>query len=217
MKDKKIILIIHSNENECTKIGDKLSKHGYEIMCMVSQNQNAQVDLVICFEHEGVSIKRLRKSFSAPIIFVSAEKDESFIVKALDAGASDYFVLPFGRFEHLARIRVLLRDFSLANKQNDIFQVGELFINFPARKVRVSGENIHLTPIEFRIITLLAKNAGNVLTHEQLINEIWGPYNSDNLVIRVNMANIRRKLEPVPSEPRYILTDTGVGYRMALD
>jgi len=97
-----------------------------------------------------------------------------------------------------------------------IFCIDGFSIDFPARKVIADGRKIHLTPIEFRIVSLLAKNQGVVLTHEQIINEIWGPFNSDNLVLRVNMANIRRKIEANPSEPKYILTEMGVGYRMAL-
>ena len=165
---------------------------------------------------DGLSmIKNLRKTYKSPIILLSESDDESTIVDLFDAGASDVLALPFGRAEHLARIRAALR--FAHNEPSDppggVFTTAGLTIDYARRQVTVNDNPVHLTPNEFRIITLLTRNAGKVLTHDQIINEIWGPYNSDNLVLRVNMANIRRKIEANPAEPRYILTEVGVGYR----
>jgi len=159
-------------------------------------------------------IRNLRRYYEVPIIFLLESADESAIVDALDAGANDVLILPFGRAEHLARIRAALRHgSSTPSIKVGQFSAGGLTINYASRIVCVGDKHVHLTPIEFRIMTLLTLNAGKVLTHDQIINEIWGPYNSDNLVLRVNMANIRRKIEPNPAEPRYVLTEVGVGYR----
>ena len=164
-------------------------------------------------------IRNLRKTYEGPIIMLAQSYEERIIVNALDAGANDVLVLPFGRDEHLARIRAALRSGHSGKNgiPGGVFAVGGLMIDYARRLVTVDGRPVHLTPIEFRILTLLAKNAGNVWRHEEIINEIWGPFNSDNLVLRVNMANIRRKIEANPAEPRYIITDAGVGYRVAAE
>lgn len=162
-------------------------------------------------------IKNLRKHSAAPIIVLSESSEEHDIVTALDAGANDVLVLPFGRPEHHARIRAALRYGSNTPcVDSGGFTSSGLSVNYATRTVTVDGEKVHLTPIEFRIMTLLTINAGKVLTHDQIINEIWGPYNSDNLVLRVNMANIRRKIESNPAEPVYIVTEVGVGYKVVV-
>jgi len=161
-------------------------------------------------------IKNLRKNYEVPIVVLNESTDESAIVDALDAGANDVLTLPFGKPEHLARIRAVLRYSSkiLGYNRGGEFSAGGLTINYASRALYIDGKLIHLTPIEFRIISLLTLNAGKVMTHDQIINEIWGPYNTDNLVLRVNMANIRRKIETNPAEPKYVLTEVGVGYRV---
>lgn len=163
-------------------------------------------------------LSQLRKWFDSPILVVSARQKEQEKVAALDAGANDYITKPFGNQELLARIRTALRQYErMQNSRIQMeqeFSAGDLRINFARREVRVGDRQVHLTPIEYRIVVLLARNAGMVLTHEHILKEIWGPFSSDSQLLRVNMANIRRKIEPNPADPRYILTEVGVGYRM---
>ena len=141
-------------------------------------------------------------------------------VAALDLGADDYITKPFGTDELMARIRTALRhhDKVKAGNSSEKYQVEGLEIDFGKRLVMLEGQSIHLTQIEYKLITLLAKNAGKVLTYDHIMKEIWGPYaGDDNQILRVNMANIRRKLEKNPAEPKYIFTEVGVGYRMQED
>ncbi|MBP3307040.1 MAG: response regulator transcription factor [Anaerotignum sp.] len=168
---------------------------------------------------DGIEIlKKIREWSSTPVIVVSARGEESDKVEALDLGADDYIAKPFGTSELLARIRTALRH-SMKNSSNvtasDVFRTKGLIIDFDKRLVSVDGKDIHLTQIEFKIVSLLAKSAGRVLTYDFIITELWGPYAvKDNQILRVNMANIRRKLEKNPASPEYIFTEVGVGYRM---
>ena len=167
---------------------------------------------------DGIDVlTRLRSWSGVPVIVVSARGHEREKVEALDLGADDYITKPFGTHELLARIRTALRHSHKAGKKeaNSEFSVGELKIDYEKRLVLLSENAIHLTPIEYRILVLLSQNAGKVMTHDFIIREIWGPYTNENQALRVNMANIRRKLEANPGESRYILTEIGVGYRMA--
>lgn len=160
-------------------------------------------------------LKELRKWSSIPVIIVSARVNEEEKVEALDAGADDYITKPFGTSELLARIRTAIRHTSNNTIYNDKFSVKGLSIDFGKRLVVVDGKEVHLTQIEFKIVSLLAKSQGRVLTYDQIIAELWGPYAiKDNQILRVNMANIRRKIEKNPAEPQYIFTEVGVGYRM---
>jgi len=162
-------------------------------------------------------LKRLRAWSNVPVIVVSARGHEREKVEALDLGADDYITKPFGTIELLARIRTALRHSRRtdAKEAAGVFSVGDLKVDFEKRNVRLAGGDIHLTPIEYKILVMLARQAGKVLTHDTIIKEVWGPYTNENQSLRVNMANIRRKLEANPAEPRYILTEVGVGYRMA--
>ena len=168
---------------------------------------------------DGIEIlKKIREWSSTPVIVVSARGEESDKDEALDLGADDYIAKPFGTSELLARIRTALRH-SMKNSSNvtasDVFRTKGLMIDFDKRLVSVDGKDIHLTQIEFKIVSLLAKSAGRVLTYDFIITELWGPYAvKDNQILRVNMANIRRKLEKNPASPEYIFTEVGVGYRM---
>ena len=168
---------------------------------------------------DGIEIlKKIREWSSTPVIVVSARGEESDKVEALDLGADDYIAKPFGTSELLARIRTALRH-SMKNSSNvtasDVFRTKGLMIDYDKRLVSVDGKDIHLTQIEFKIVSLLAKSAGRVLTYDFIITELWGPYAvKDNQILRVNMANIRRKLEKNPASPEYIFTEVGVGYRM---
>ena len=157
-----------------------------------------------------------------PVIIISARDWESEKVKALDMGADDYVVKPFGVPELLARIRTTLRRADRINlsqgEQKDRYQVKDLVVDTARHQVFVGSEEIHFTQNEFKILELLCLHAGKVLTYDFILKHVWGPYEgSNNQILRVNMANIRRKLKENPSEPKYILTELGIGYRMLED
>jgi two-component system KDP operon response regulator KdpE len=166
----------------------------------------------------GMDIIRKVRSFShIPIIVVSAHDQDHDKVEALDAGADDYLTKPFSIKELLARIRVIFRHFDVTKKDiPSIYRVGDLEIDMEKHKVSLEGREIHFTPMEYEVLTLLVKNAGKVLTHKYILKEVWGSdLESDMQSVRVFMANIRRKLENNPTKPRYILTEVGIGYRFA--
>ena len=165
-------------------------------------------------------IKDIRKWSNIPIIVVSARDRENDKVTALDVGADDYITKPFGTSELLARIRTALRHkrttFDDEIKRTKKFDAKGLSIDFDKYEVTVNGRPVHFTNIEFKIIEILCKYSGKVLTYDYILKEIWGPFASeDNKTLRVNMANLRRKLEKNPAEPEYLFTEPGVGYRMA--
>ena len=168
---------------------------------------------------DGSEIIRSVRAWSRmPIIIISARSAEIDKASALDMGADDYLTKPFGTVELLARIRTALRHSAQivsAGPRETVYSRDGLTIDFDKRVVNLNGEDIHLTQIEYKLVSLLAKNAGKVLTYDFILKEIWGPYaDTDNQILRVNMANIRRKLESNPAEPHYIFTEIGVGYRM---
>lgn len=168
-------------------------------------------------DRDGVEFIRDLRSWSAlPILVLSARSREEDKVLALDAGADDYLVKPFGIAELLARVRVILRrQMRLADKavQTKI-RVGELIVDLELRTVERNNQYIHLTPIEYRLLSYLLANAGKVLTHRQLLRDVWGPSQVDNTPsLRVFMTHLRQKIENDPSRPEHLLTETGVGYR----
>ena len=166
---------------------------------------------------DGIDIlQQIREWSNIPVIVVSARTEEADKVKALDMGADDYIAKPFGTSELLARIRTALRHAQRSHTHTShLYEVGDLSIDFERRLVKVKGQEVHLTQIEYKLVCLLAQNAGRVMTYESIITKIWGPYaDNDNQILRVNMAHIRRKLEENPAEPQYIFTEIGVGYRM---
>ena len=169
---------------------------------------------------DGVEIIRKVRGWSnMPIIIVSARSEDSDKVGALDAGADDYLTKPFSVEELLARLRVALRrvryDSQRLKEESSIYVNGELKIDYAAGCVYVGEREVHLTPIEYKLLCLLAKNTGKVLTHNYILKEVWGnALASDTPSLRVFMATLRKKIEPVPSEPKYIQTHIGVGYRM---
>ena len=170
---------------------------------------------------DGVEVvKELRTWSSVPIIVLSARSQESDKVSALDAGTNDYLVKPFGVGELLARIRVALRHVSSAQngQEEGTFSVDELKVDMAHRKITVSGTEVHLTPIEYRLLTVLVKHAGKVLTHQLLLKEVWGPnYVERAHYLRIYMGILRHKLEKDPARPRFLLTEVGVGYRLAAE
>jgi len=164
---------------------------------------------------EGVEVtRRLREWSQMPIIILSVRNQEQDKIQALDTGADDYLTKPFGVGELLARIRVAMRRI-VTPEGNSTYSVGNLLVDLARHKVTLSEHEITLTPTEFDLIKVLAKNAGRVMTHKQLIHQVWGTaYEDEDRLLRVNIANLRRKLETNPSKPEYILTELGVGYRL---
>jgi two-component system, OmpR family, KDP operon response regulator KdpE len=163
-------------------------------------------------------LRQMREWLSAPVIILSARDQEQQKISALDNGADDYLTKPFSTGELLARIRVALRHSVGPSAALDFanFECGELKIDFSARKVTIGTSEEHLTPIEFKLLTVLVRNAGKVLTHRQLLKEVWGPQQlQETHYLRVFMANLRRKIEADPAQPRYLLTEQGIGYRFA--
>jgi two-component system, OmpR family, KDP operon response regulator KdpE len=167
---------------------------------------------------DGVDLaRRIREWSRVPIIVISARGREADKVAVLDAGADDYLTKPFGVAELLARIRVALRHAVQASSPQGvpILEIGPLRLDLARREVKVSGSEVHLTPLEYRLLAFLAQNAGKVLTHRQILKEVWGPpYVSEVQYLRVFMAQLRRKVEADPARPVLLLTEPGVGYRM---
>ncbi len=159
----------------------------------------------------------IRQWSPVPIIVLSARVDEQDKIKALDAGADDYLTKPFGVGELLARVRAAFR----RQGQDHIggaLEFGNVTVDFKMRLVRKSGQIVHLTPTEYRLLTILAVNAGRVMTGPQLLREVWGPSHSESgHYLRIYMGHLRQKLEDDPSQPKHLLTETAVGYRLALD
>jgi len=162
-------------------------------------------------------IRKLREWATAPIIVLSARDQEQVKIAALDLGADDYVTKPFGVNELLARMRAALRQAARlsAESPEPVFALGGLRVDLACRQVFVSEREIHLTPIEYKLLTTLVRYAGKVVTHRQLLKEVWGPLHvEEHQYLRVYMRQLRNKLEPSPAHPRYLLTELGVGYRL---
>lgn len=158
---------------------------------------------------------RLREWSQTPVIVISARGQETDKVGALDVGADDYLTKPFGTSELLARIRVALRHGDLGAVEDPLFTLGRWRVDLARRQVLVAGQEVHLTPLEYRLFTTLIRHAGRVVTHRQLLKEVWGGVaGAQPLYLRVYMAQLRHKLEEDPSRPRYLQTEPGVGYRL---
>ena len=170
---------------------------------------------------DGIEVtRRLREWNTRPIIVLSARGQERDKIAALDAGADDYVSKPFGVGELLARMRVALRHAAIGTQDagEPVFSVGELSVDLVRRHVQIAGREVHLTPIEYRLLTTLIRHAGKVMTHNQLLTDVWGPNQADQAhYLRVYAAQLRRKLEADPARPRYLLTEPGVGYRLAAE
>jgi two-component system, OmpR family, KDP operon response regulator KdpE len=161
-------------------------------------------------------LRRLREWLAAPVIVLSARDQESQKVQALDGGADDYVTKPFGMAELLARMRTALRHGTRIDEASPTYSVGDLTVDLAARHVIVRGQQVHLTPLEFKLLATLVKQAGKVLTHRFLLKEVWGPGHAEEThSLRVFMASLRRKLETDSAQPRYLLTEPGVGYRLS--
>ncbi|MES2553378.1 MAG: two-component system response regulator KdpE [Pseudomonadota bacterium] len=183
---------------------------------------NRKPDLVLLDlglpDGDGIDVvKSLRTWSTVPILILSARSDEQDKIAALDAGADDYLTKPFGVGELLARVRALLRRRMQAAEQASLATVGDLELDFSRRTVSRASEPIHLTPIEYRLLCALYASAGRVLTHRQLLREVWGPGHAEsNHYLRIFVGHLRQKIEADPAQPKHILTETGVGYRFNL-
>jgi two-component system KDP operon response regulator KdpE len=174
------------------------------------------LDLILP-DGSGVEVcTEVRRWSGLPIIVLSAVGDEREKVRALDAGADDYITKPFGTDELLARLRAALR--RVGEESEPRVRIGDLEIDLEARQVSRDGEPVHLTPIEFDVLRVLTQHRGKLVTHRQLLHEVWGPgFETETHYLRVHVAHIRAKIEPEPSRPRYVVTEPGVGYRLRDD
>jgi two-component system KDP operon response regulator KdpE len=166
---------------------------------------------------DGIEVlRRLREWTKVPVIILSVRDREDEKVKALDFGADDYVTKPFGIGELLARMRVALRK-SIQQTPEPVYKVDGLEVDLEHRRVFVQDKEVQLTATEYDLLRLLVQHAGKVLTHRQILQQIWGPaYIEQPHLLRVNISNLRRKIEPEPNRPRYILTELGVGYRLKM-
>lgn len=233
MEKKQRVLIVEDEKNIVDILRFNLRKEGYD----TQEAYDGEVGLALALQEapdlilldlmlpkmNGFEVcKRLRdQGRSTPVIIITAREAEKDKILGLDLGADDYITKPFGASELLARIRMALRHTQTMSQNAQIartgqFHSGGLTIDYNKYRVYVDGVDAQLTQGEYRIVALLGKYAGRVLTYDFLMKELWGPCSKgDNKILRVNMANIRRKIEKTPAQPKYIFTEVGVGYRMA--
>ena len=229
IRDK--ILIIEDEPTIANFMRAILEARDYEVMIVQSGAMASTLiashcpDLIILDlglpDMDGMQLlKAVRQWSKVPVVVVSARSHERDKVAALDAGADDYLTKPFGTEALLARIRTALRHTRTLTANDHLantgkFQTGVLLVDYDKHRVYVAGVDAKLTQNEYKLVALLGLHAGKVLTYDYLIKELWGPSaRSDNQILRVNMANIRRKIEKNPAQPEYIFTETGIGYRM---
>ncbi len=226
------ILVVEDDDSLRCFINGMLEKSGYDVI-NANTGSDAEIlasshcpDMIMLDlglpDKDGMEVlTNIRKWSSAPVIVVSSRQSEGSKVAALEAGADDYIEKPFGHNELVARVRVALRHVRSGGTNQSIafngkYCVGELVIDYEKFKVFVNGKDAELTQNEYRLVALLGQYAGRVLPYDFIIQKMWGPnVRGDNQILRVNMTNIRRKIESDPSHPRYIFTEIGVGYRMA--
>ena len=226
MSEKGLRVLVIDDEPQIRKLLKvSLGAHGYDVhesmsgMDSVVQAADIKPDLVILDlglpDIDGKEVvRRLREGSDVPILILTARDQEKEKIDALDAGADDYITKPFSMGELLARMRVSVRR-SAHVGEDPVIQCGDLSIDLAQRRVMVDAQEIKLTPTEYDIIKILAQNAGKVLTHRQLLKAVWGDtYSDDTHYIRVYIGQLRRKIEPNPTQPRYIITESGVGYRL---
>lgn len=230
IRDK--IIIVEDDPSICQFLTTTLTANAYDVV--LADTGKSALDIIASHcpdvilldlglpDMDGNDIiRQLRTWTRTPIIVLSARNTEQDKATALDLGADDYLSKPFGTVELLARIRAALRHTRTTLENDELaltgsYRVGELVIDYKKHRVYLRDEDTHLTPNEYKIVALLGQHAGQVLTYKYMMKELWGPsVGSDNKLLRVHMANIRRKIEPNPLEPRYIFTEVGVGYRMA--
>lgn len=225
MNPKTNILLIEDDKSIGNFITTSLENSNYKVTNAFNGKEGLSLAASLCPDVvlldlglpdiDGLDVlSKLRTWSSSPIIVISARTKEQEKVAALDSGADDYITKPFGTSELMARIRTSLRH-SHPNTQSRIYKAGDLTIDFEKRLITLAETDVHLTQIEYQLLTLLAENSGKVLTYSYIMNTIWGPFmDSNNQILRVNMANIRRKIEKNPAQPQYVFTEIGIGYRM---
>lgn len=227
------VLIIEDEKNIQSFMGKILKRQEYRVLYADTGAQGLEIirsqcpdiillDLGLPDMNGFEIIREVRTWTSTPIIVISARTAEQEKVSALDLGADDYITKPFGTSELLARIRASLRHSNRLRTDSPLYlrpyRHGKMKLDFSKRLLTIGSQVVHLTPIEYKIVAYLAQNSGKVITYAAILSNVWGPYaDSDNKILRVNMANIRRKIEDDPAQPRYIFTEVGVGYRMAED
>lgn len=227
---KKLILLVEDDKTIRKFISTALLTQDYDVKEAITGKEGISIavsyspDVVLLDlgleDMDGIEvIKAIRQFLNIPIIVVSAREQDRDKVEVFDAGADDYLTKPFSIVELLARVRVAFRHSQVEAQQKDdvksTFEVDKLLIDFDKRKVIVDDVEVHLTPIEYNILSLLAKYHGKVLTHNFIIKEIWGSViGNETKSLRVFMATLRRKIEKQPANPRYIITEVGVGYRL---
>ncbi|MCK9619531.1 MAG: response regulator [Methylobacter sp.] len=227
---KPVIVVIEDDPQICRFLRTSLSVQGFQVIEAGTGERGLveigtrKPELVILDlglpGMDGIAVIRKVREWSAvPIIVLSARSQESNKIAALDAGADDYLTKPFSIGELLARMRVSLRhaaQLAGGDGVETLFHVGDLQVDLSRRSVHIGDQEIHLTPIEYRLLTVLIHHAGKVMTHRQLLLEVWGPaYVEHAHYVRIYMGQLRRKLESDPTQPRYLLTEAGVGYRFA--
>ncbi|MGX9756922.1 response regulator [Clostridioides difficile] len=227
---KKLILLVEDDKTIRKFISTALATQDYDVKEAITGKEGISIavsyspDVILLDlgleDMDGIEvIKAIRQFSNIPIIVVSAREQDREKVEVFDAGADDYLTKPFSIVELLARVRVAFRHSQVELQQKEeirsMFEVDKLLIDFDKRKVIVDNNEVHLTPIEYNILSLLAKHHGKVLTHNFIIKEIWGSIiGNETKSLRVFMATLRRKIEKQPADPRYIITEVGVGYRL---
>jgi two-component system KDP operon response regulator KdpE len=225
-----LVLVVEDEPQMRRFIRASLASHGYrvleaeraaEVVMLTTSHNPALVLLDLGLpDGDGIEVTRQIREWSrVPILVISARGREDDKVEALDAGADDYLTKPFGVNELLARMRVALRHATSASagaaQAPQVLEFGALRIDLVRREVTFSGQEVHLTPIEYKLLILMAQNAGKVLTHRQILKEVWGPaYAAQTHYVRVHMAELRKKIEADPARPRLLVTEPGVGYRL---
>jgi two-component system KDP operon response regulator KdpE len=226
-----LVLVIEDEADMRTFARIALAAHGYAMIEAataadgIEQAARHHPDLVLLDlglpDADGSEVtRRLREWSTVPILIISARGNEDAKVKALDEGADDYMTKPFGAGELMARIRVAIRHAARSRGEPAmVVQIGDdVRVDLARRNVSVRGEDVHLTPIEFKLLSTLVRHAGMVLTHRHLLDEVWGPgHETEMQYLRVYMTQLRHKLERKPARPRYLMTEPGIGYRLRLE
>ena len=229
--DKGLILLIEDEPQMRRFLRITLQGHGYRLTEAatgqegLTQAATRNPDVILLDlglpDMDGLEVtKRLRAWSQVPVIVLSAREQEDDKIRALDSGADDYLTKPFGAGELLARIRVALRHVAVqhAGTEASVFVLDNLKVDFANRQVFINDTEIHLTPIEYRLLSILIKHAGKVITHSQLLREVWGAaYADQNHYLRIYMGQLRHKLETDPARPRFLINEPGIGYRLRID
>lgn len=228
MNDSSPVLVIDDEAQMRRLLQISLEGAGYKVHLASSGKEGlqqaamARPEIVILDlglpDEDGVEVlRKIREWATIPILILSVRASEQDIIKALDAGADDYLTKPFRTGELLARVRTALRHHH-STDQGEVFVAGALEVDLAARTVKRNGEMVKLTPTEYALLSLFVRNAGKVLTHQYILQQVWGPtFEEESQYSRVYVGQLRKKLEENPSDPKLILTESGIGYRFALD